>query len=370
MGGTIGALAGAFGGRVDTVLMRIVDVLLAIPGILLAIGVVVWLDRGLPQIMFAVALTNLPVFARILRGSLLSLQGADYVVAARSVGASTPRILFRHMLPNAVTPLIVAATLALATAIIDVAGLGFLGLGPADPRIAEWGTMLTGATSFYRQAPVDHLLHRASRSRSRRSGSTCSATGCASRSIRGSGDEDDPRRRRDRRPAARSPTSRCSRSRTCSCGSGRMTGRSSPSTGSASRSSEGERLGLVGESGCGKSVTNLAIMRLLPKPAGKIEGGRVMFDGQDLLAAPRGGDARHPRPRHRDDLPGPDDVAEPGPDHRGADGRDDPGPQEDVEAGRPGSGDRDPRDGRDPATRRPGSRTFPHSSRAGCASGS
>jgi peptide/nickel transport system permease protein len=153
MGGTIGALAGAFGGRVDTVLMRIVDVLLAIPGILLAIGVVVWLDRGLIQIMFAVALTNLPVFARILRGSLLQLQGSDYVVAARSVGASTPRILFRHMLPNAVTPLIVAATLALATAIIDVAGLGFLGLGPADPRIAEWGTMLTGATSFYRQAP-------------------------------------------------------------------------------------------------------------------------------------------------------------------------------------------------------------------------
>jgi peptide/nickel transport system permease protein len=153
MGGTIGALAGAFGGRVDTVLMRIVDVLLAIPGILLAIGVVVWLDRGLLQIMFAVALTNLPVFARILRGSLLQLQNADYVIASRSVGASTPRILFRHMLPNAVTPLIVAATLALATAIIDVAGLGFLGLGPADPRIAEWGTMLTGATSFYRQAP-------------------------------------------------------------------------------------------------------------------------------------------------------------------------------------------------------------------------
>ena len=153
MGGTIGAIAGAFGGRIDTVLMRIVDVLLAIPGILLAIGVVVWLDRGLPQIMFAVALTNVPIFARILRGSLLALQGSDYVVAARSVGASTPRILFRHMLPNAVTPLIVAATLALATAIIDVAGLGFLGLGPADPRIAEWGTMLTGATSFYRQAP-------------------------------------------------------------------------------------------------------------------------------------------------------------------------------------------------------------------------
>ncbi len=153
MGGTIGAIAGAFGGKLDAVLMRIVDVLLAIPGILLAIGIVVWLDRGLLQIMFAVAATNAPIFARILRGSMLALRESDYVTAARSIGASTSRILLRHMLPNALTPLIVASTLALATAIIDVAGLGFLGLGPSDPRTAEWGTMLTGASSYYRQAP-------------------------------------------------------------------------------------------------------------------------------------------------------------------------------------------------------------------------
>lgn len=153
MGGIVGAIAGSFGGRVDTILMRVVDVFLAIPGILLAIGVVVWLDRGLPQIMFAVALTNAPIFARLLRGSLLALRESDYVIAARSIGASTPRIMLRHMLPNALTSVIVAATLALATAIIDVAGLGFLGLGPPDPRTAEWGTMLTDATTFYRQAP-------------------------------------------------------------------------------------------------------------------------------------------------------------------------------------------------------------------------
>jgi peptide/nickel transport system permease protein len=153
MGGTIGAIAGAFGGRVDSILMRIVDVLLAIPGILLAIGIVVWLDRGLLQIMFAVAATNAPIFARILRGSMLALRESDYVMAARSIGAPTSRILLRHMLPNALTPIIVTSTLALATAIIDVAGLGFLGLGPADPRTAEWGTMLTGASSYYRQAP-------------------------------------------------------------------------------------------------------------------------------------------------------------------------------------------------------------------------
>ncbi len=153
IGGTMGAIAGAFGGRIDTFIMRITDVLLAIPGILLAIAIVVMLDRGLIQIMFAVAMTNAPIFARILRGSMLSLREADYVTAARSVGATTNRVLFRHLLPNSLTPVIVAATLALATAIIDVAGLGFLGLGPADPRIAEWGTMLTGASSFYREAP-------------------------------------------------------------------------------------------------------------------------------------------------------------------------------------------------------------------------
>ena len=153
IGGTIGSLAGGIGGKVDAVLMRVVDVMLSIPGILLAIGIVAWLDRGLPQIMFAVAMTNTPIFARILRGSLLSLREADYVIAARSVGAGGRRILFRHLLPNSLTPLIVAATLALATAIIDVAGLGFLGLGPPDPRTPEWGTMLTDATKFLRIAP-------------------------------------------------------------------------------------------------------------------------------------------------------------------------------------------------------------------------
>ena len=153
LGGIIGALAGGIGGKVDTVLMRIVDVLLAVPGILLAIGIVAWLGQGLPQIMLAVAVSNAPIFARLLRGSLLALRESDYVIAGRSLGATGPRILLRHMLPNALSPLIVAATLALATAIIDVAGLGFLGLGPPDPRTPEWGTMLTDATELLRRAP-------------------------------------------------------------------------------------------------------------------------------------------------------------------------------------------------------------------------
>jgi peptide/nickel transport system permease protein len=153
MGGVLGSIAGAMGGRVDNLLMRVTDVFLAVPGILLAIGIVAWLGRGLPQIVIAVAATNAPIFARILRGSLLGTRELDYIMAARSIGAGPRRILARHLLPNSVTSLIVAATLALATAIIDVAGLGFLGLGPSDPRTAEWGTMLTDSTQYLRQAP-------------------------------------------------------------------------------------------------------------------------------------------------------------------------------------------------------------------------
>ena len=153
MGTVIGALAGGFGGKVDAVLMRSTDVFLSIPGILLAIGIIAWLDRGMWQLMLAIAVTYAPIFARLLRGSLLALRESDYVIAARSVGAPSGRILGRHMMPNALTPLIVQATLVLATAIIDIAGLGFLGLGPADPRTPEWGTMLTDARRFLATAP-------------------------------------------------------------------------------------------------------------------------------------------------------------------------------------------------------------------------
>ncbi len=153
VGMTVGAVAGGAGGVLDAVLMRMIDVLLAVPGILLAIAIVAWLGHGEIQIILAVGISYAPMFARLLRGSLLALRETDFVIAARSMGASTPRILLRHMMPNALTPMIVQATLALATAIIDVAGLGFLGLGPGDPRIAEWGEMLTDASRFLQNAP-------------------------------------------------------------------------------------------------------------------------------------------------------------------------------------------------------------------------
>lgn len=155
-GGVLGCLAGAFPGKVDSIVMRVVDVLLAVPAILMAIGMVAWLGRGLPQITLAVAVAYAPRFARLLRGSLLATRHADYVVAARASGASRTRLLLKHMLPNSITPVLVAATLSLGTVVIDVAGLGFLGLGPPDPATPEWGTMLTDARQFLVRAP--HLL--------------------------------------------------------------------------------------------------------------------------------------------------------------------------------------------------------------------
>ena len=148
-----GAVAGYFGGIVDTVVMRLVDIMLSIPGLLLAIGIVAMLGPGLVQVMVAVGVANIPIFARLLRGSILAQREADFVLAARAVGVPRRFILVSHILPNSISPVIIQGTLALATAIIDVAGLGFLGLGPQDPATPEWGTMLTDADRYLQSAP-------------------------------------------------------------------------------------------------------------------------------------------------------------------------------------------------------------------------
>ena len=157
-----GAIAGYLGGFIDGLIMRMMDVMLAIPGLLLAIGIVAALGQGLWQIMVAVGTTNIPIFARLLRGSILAQRENDFVLAARSVGVPRRTILASHILPNAISPVIVQGTLALATAIIDVAGLGFLGLGPQDPGTPEWGTMLTQVDRYLQSAPflAGHPGHR------------------------------------------------------------------------------------------------------------------------------------------------------------------------------------------------------------------
>jgi peptide/nickel transport system permease protein len=149
----LGALAGYAGGLVDSVVMRLMDIWLSIPGLLLAIGIVAMLGPGLTQIMIAVGATQVPIFARLLRGSILAQRENDFVLAARAVGVPGRQILASHILPNAISPVIVQGTLAMATAIIDVAGLGFLGLGPQDPSTPEWGTMLTDTTRYLQTAP-------------------------------------------------------------------------------------------------------------------------------------------------------------------------------------------------------------------------
>ena len=149
----LGATAGYLGGIVDTVISRAMDIMLSIPGLLLAIGLVALLGPGIWQIMIAVGIVNVPIFTRLLRGSVIAQRENDFVLAARSVGVPRRKILASHILPNAISPVIVQGTLALATAIIDVAGLGFLGLGPQDPSTPEWGTMLTGTVRFLQTAP-------------------------------------------------------------------------------------------------------------------------------------------------------------------------------------------------------------------------
>ncbi len=153
VGGLLGAVAGYFGGATDSTIMRVADVMLAFPSFLFAIGLVALLGPGLWQLIVAIGIANVPIFARLLRGSMLGVRGSAYVSSARVLGLPSRRVLAVHMLPNAVSPLIVAATLALATAIIETAGLGFLGLGSNDPSQPEWGAMLANTSRYLQTAP-------------------------------------------------------------------------------------------------------------------------------------------------------------------------------------------------------------------------
>ena len=151
----LGAVAGYVGGWVDNVIMRLMDMLLAFPSLLLAIAITFVLGSGLFNAMLAISLVSVPSYARVVRASVLAARNPDYVEAAHSLGASHWRILFRQILPNAITPLIVQATLGIGVAIIDAAALSFLGLGAQEPT-PEWGTMLGRERNQIFSAP--HLV--------------------------------------------------------------------------------------------------------------------------------------------------------------------------------------------------------------------
>jgi len=141
IGALLGAISGYVGGWVDNIIMRIMDILLAFPSMLLAIAIVSILGPGLMNMLYAIAIVSIPQYARVVRASVLSVKEQDYILAARAIGCAPRRILFRNVLPNCLTPLIVQGTLGIATAILDAAGLSFLGLG-AQPPTPEWGAML------------------------------------------------------------------------------------------------------------------------------------------------------------------------------------------------------------------------------------
>ncbi len=151
IGGMLGVLAGFYGGRVDSAVSFVVDVLLALPGFLLALAIVAALGPSLTNVMIAVGVANIPAFARITRSAVLQVIEMDFVTAAQAAGSRDPRIMFKHVVPNALSPVIVQVTLSLAGAILTAAGLSFLGLG-AQPPTAEWGSMLNSARPYIRDA--------------------------------------------------------------------------------------------------------------------------------------------------------------------------------------------------------------------------
>lgn len=152
VGVPLGLISGYFGRLTDTVIMRLMDAILAFPSLILALAIVVLLGQGITQLMLAIGITSIPVYARLVRAQVLSLKSRDYVSAALSMGAATPRIMFRHILPNTTAPIIVQGSLGIAFAILSEAGLSFLGLGVKPPTPA-WGGMLQKAIPKIYTAP-------------------------------------------------------------------------------------------------------------------------------------------------------------------------------------------------------------------------
>lgn len=152
IGTFLGLLAGFYGKWVDMLISRIFDIMLAFPSILLAIAIVTILGRSLTNALIAIAIINIPTYGRLVRSKVLSLKEEEFIVAAKAIGMKNNRIILHHLLPNSMTPIIVQGTLGIATAIIETAALGFLGMG-AQPPQPEWGTMLADSKDYIQLAP-------------------------------------------------------------------------------------------------------------------------------------------------------------------------------------------------------------------------
>lgn len=152
IGSIIGAIAGYYGGRVDDVLMRLMDILLAIPPMLMSISIVAALGHSMVNLMIALSLAYIPVFARVIRSSILTVKGQEFIEAAKACGTSNARIILRHIIPNAIGPIIVQATLVMGSTILIISSLSFMGMGIQPPQ-PEWGTMLYEGRDLIRTSP-------------------------------------------------------------------------------------------------------------------------------------------------------------------------------------------------------------------------
>lgn len=152
VGGLLGAVSGFYGGKVDNILMRAMDILMSIPGMLMAISLAAAMGPGLTNMVIAIAIADIPGYARVVRSSVLTIKDQEYIEAAQSIGASDARIILKHIIPNCVAPIIVQATLGMAGAILSASSLSFLGLG-IQPPTPEWGSMLSSARQYIMNYP-------------------------------------------------------------------------------------------------------------------------------------------------------------------------------------------------------------------------
>jgi len=260
----LGTIAGYRGGITDTIIMRIMDMVLAIPSILLAIAFMAALGRGVDKAVIAIGLVSIPEYARIVRSEILSIKENDYVAAARVIGDSDWQIIFRHVLPNALPSIIVRATLGISTAVLDTAALGFLGLG-VQPPFAEWGDMLGRGRSDLLHAQWLMVFP----------GLAIMLTVLAF-NLLGNGIRDglDPKTQTSGRMLLE-----VKKLTTVFPVSGGLVTAVDDVSFSVD---SGQTLAIVGESGSGKSVTALSIIGLL-SPPGRVDGGQVLFEGNNLL---------------------------------------------------------------------------------------
>lgn len=155
VGTVFGAMAGYYGGKTDMIIMRIMDIILAFPSLLLAIAFMSALGKGIDKAVIAISIVTIPEYARIVRGCVLSVKENEYVQSAKAIGNGDIAIIFKHILPNVMSPIIVRATLGISTAILETSALGFLGLG-VQPPLAEWGSMLGSGRGYFYNAP--HII--------------------------------------------------------------------------------------------------------------------------------------------------------------------------------------------------------------------